>query len=120
MLIQINAGDHIQGGEALDSSVSGYLEAELDRFRAQLSRVEVHMSDENAGKGGDRDKRCMIEARLDGRPPIAVTELAATMKEALDGATAKLVRLLDKTVDRQHEHRKHTPQPPLAPVPDTE
>lgn len=111
MQIQVNAGDNIQGGELLDSTVTSALEEQLARFRDQLTRVEVHMSDENAEKGGQRDKRCMIEARPEGRPPIAVTEFAATMKQAFDGAADKLVRLLEKSLDKLQDHRR-----PAAPV----
>lgn len=117
MQILVNAGDNIQGGELLDSTVTSTLEEQLARFREQLTRVEVHMSDENADKGGLRDKRCMIEARQEGRPPIAVTEFAATMKQAFDGATEKLVRLLEKSMDKLQDHRK-TAAPVPPPVED--
>lgn len=39
--------------------------------RPGISRVEVHLSDEDGKKGGQNDKRCMMEARLDGRQPAA-------------------------------------------------
>jgi ribosome-associated translation inhibitor RaiA len=114
MKIQINPGDHVHGSEALGTSVSTMLEAALARYSGQITRVEVHMSDENAGKGGDHDKRCMLEARLEGRQPVAVTEHAATMKQALIGATDKLVHVLDKSLGRLRDHRKDAesaPQP---------
>ena len=39
-----------------------------ERFSAHITRVEVHLGDENAGKRGSDDKRCMMEARLEGHP----------------------------------------------------
>lgn len=108
MKIQINAGDHVNGSEALDASVASTLESELARFSDHITRVEVHLSDENAAKGGDHDKRCLIEARLEGRQPVVVTEYAATMKQALTGATDKMVRLLDKSFERRQDLRRES------------
>lgn len=47
----------------------------------------------------------MLEARLEGRQPVAVTDHAATLEQAVQGAANKLVRLLDSTLGRLHEHR---------------
>ena len=95
MQIQINTDRNIEGHEALAERVRSEVEDALDRYRAQISRVEVHLSDENAGKSGQRDKRCMIEARFEGRQPIAVSEQAANMTQAVQGATGKLTRLIE-------------------------
>jgi ribosome-associated translation inhibitor RaiA len=116
MKIQINTDDHIRGGESLADRASATIESALDRFKDHVTRVEVHMSDENGTKGGMQDKRCMLEARLEGRHPVAVTEHAATMKQAIHGATEKLVRLLDSTLGRLHEHRKDLPGDSRAPT----
>ena len=100
MKIVVNGGENVKATEALGTSVSAYLEQALARFSHQITRVEVHMSDENADKGGQDDKRCTIEARVEGRPAIAVTERAGTMKQALNGAGEKLVRLLERDLGR--------------------
>lgn len=100
MQIQINTDRNIEGNEVLAKQVRSEIEDALDRYRAQISRVEVHLSDENADKGGPRDMRCMIEARLEGRQPIAVTEEAASMAQAVEGATGKLTRLIATQLGR--------------------
>jgi hypothetical protein len=63
--------------------------------------VELHLSDENGKKSGVDDKRCLMEARLAGLAPIAVSHNAATLTQAIDGAAAKLKRALDTAVDRR-------------------
>ena len=63
--------------------------------------MEVHLSDENKGKGGELDKRCLLEARIAGREPLAVDHKAPTMQLAIDGATEKLVRALAGRLDRR-------------------
>jgi ribosome-associated translation inhibitor RaiA len=73
----------------------------LDRFGAQITRVEVHPSDENSDKMfGAEDKRCLLEARLAGLRPISVRYQAATLEQAVDGAVEKLKRSLDSTLGR--------------------
>ena len=105
MKIQLNTDVHIDGNEALAAQVSAMVEQALDRFSEHITRVEVHLADENAGKNGQKDQRCMLEARLEGRQPVAVTEHAATLEQAVQGAAQKLAHLLDSTLGRLHEHR---------------
>ncbi len=112
MQIQVNSGNRAAGGAALVVTVTGMVEAALARFSAHVTRVEVHMSDENGSKGGKDDKRCVLEARMEGRKPVAVVDNAASMKEAVQGALDKLVRMLDKTVGQMHEHRRDVPEVP--------
>jgi len=44
--------------------------------------------------------RCLLEARLAGRQPVAVTDAAATVEQAVDGAVRKMRRSLDSTLGR--------------------
>jgi ribosome-associated translation inhibitor RaiA len=105
MKIQVNTDAHIEGHERLAAHVSATVEQALRRFVDHITRVEVHLSDENGDKSGSQDQRCMLEARLQGRQPVAVTEHAATQEQAVSGATQKLVRLLDSTLNRRNDHR---------------
>ncbi|MEH1874805.1 HPF/RaiA family ribosome-associated protein [Nostoc sp.] len=115
MQIQIHTGHNIEGHEALATYVSGVVEESLSRFSDRITHVDVHLSDENSDKkGGDDDMRCMIEARLKGRQPIAVTHQAATLDQAVDGAADKLTRLIDSTLGRLHHQDNHRTDPPLS------
>jgi ribosome-associated translation inhibitor RaiA len=96
MQIQVHAGSRTGGG-ALIETVTGMIEAALSRFAKHLTRVDVHMSDENGSKGG-KDKRCVVEAHMEGRKPVAVVENAETMKQAVQGAIDKLVRMHAETM----------------------
>ena len=51
-------------------------------------------------KGGANDKRCLLEARLEGRQPIAVTNNAGTHHEAVKGAVGKMKAALDTVLGR--------------------
>ena len=103
MHVQTNTDRNIQASEALAAQVEAAVISALGRFVEQVTRVEVHLSDENAGKGGGDDKRCLMEARLEGRPPTAVTHRAATVEHALIGAAGKLARTLESLFARARE-----------------
>ena len=112
MQIQINTDRNIEVHEALATQISGVVDSALSRFSDHITRVEVHLSDENSHKSGQKDKRCVMEARLEGRQPSAATHQAATLDLAIDGAADKLARMIESTLGRLHEQRKHQTDPP--------
>jgi uncharacterized small protein (DUF1192 family) len=101
--VQVNTDNHIQGDEALTDWAQQELSQRLARFREQITRVEVHFSDLNATRGGALDKRCMLEARLAGRQPLAVSHEAHKVADALSGASDKLLRALDTALGRARD-----------------
>lgn len=105
MQIQVNTDRTVEGRDELSAHVHSVVERALRRFSEQITRVEVHLSDENSDKGGQADKRCMIEARVEGRRPTAVTHRAATLKEAVDGAADKVKRSIGSTLERLQDRR---------------
>ena len=107
MQIQINTDHNIEGHQALAAQVSGVVENALRRFSKHITQVDVHLSDENGDKPGPNDKRCMMEARLEGRKPIAVTDQAVTLDQAVDGATNKLISMIERILGRQRDHKSH-------------
>ena len=113
MKIQLNTDVNIDGSEALAAHVRTTVQHALSRFSEHITRVEVHLSDENGAKSGPQDHRCMLEARLEGRQPVAVTDHAATLAQSLNGAAQKLAHLLDKTLGRLHDHREKSSALPL-------
>jgi len=105
MQIQVNTDKNIEGHEELAAQVEATVTRSLSRFSAHITRVEVHLSDENGDKSGQNDKRCVMEARLEGRQPTAVTCEAPTVAQAVAGAADKLKSSLESTLERLHEHR---------------
>jgi ribosome-associated translation inhibitor RaiA len=95
MKIQFNTDKNVTGNEELRSSMIAVISEDLSRFDDHITRLEVHLSDENGNKSGQNDKRCMIEARLEGMQPIAVTNHADTHELAVTGAVDKLKSSLD-------------------------
>ena len=104
MKIQVNTDKNISGNEKLRTWLIALISDELNRFAHQITRVEVHLSDENGPKEGQNDKRCMIEARLEGMKPIAVTNHADTQELAVEGAIEKLKTSLETVIGRLRTH----------------
>ncbi|MDQ6675483.1 MAG: HPF/RaiA family ribosome-associated protein [Chloroflexota bacterium] len=111
MHIQINTDGNIEGNEEMAARVSDVVEHALAHVADHITRVEVHLSDENSDKkGGNRDIRCLLEARLEGRHrPIAVTHQAATSEQAVDGASDKLVSSINTILGRQRTEERRSP-----------
>lgn len=109
MQVQVSTDSHIKGGEDLWGAVESVLRSSLGRFEPRLTRVEVHLSDENADKVQGHDKKCVMEARPTGMQPIAVTHFAREVEQAVSGAAAKMVRVLDGTFGRLDETKGGTP-----------
>ncbi|MFN3642889.1 MAG: HPF/RaiA family ribosome-associated protein [Gemmobacter sp.] len=105
MQIQVNTDDNIEGNDALIAQVEADVRDGLARFGGQITRVEVHLSDENAGKGGNDDQRCLLEVRPIGQQPIAVTHQGATLAEATMGAVQKMQRKLQSLFGRQNNSK---------------
>jgi len=100
MQIQVNTDRNIEGREKLTAHVESVVESALNRFSDRITRVEVHLSRQNGDVSGHEDKRCMMEARLEGRQPIAVTHQAVTLDQAIHGAADKLQRSFNSTLER--------------------
>ena len=109
MQVQVNTDKHIHGGERLSLWVKTEVVAKLSRFADHVTRVEAHLSDESGHKSGGADKKCLLEARPAGLHPLAVTHLAATLEQAVHGATEKLGRLLDSTFGQLNSVKGRVP-----------
>ena len=107
MQIQINTDHNLKIHESEATQLRGIVEGRLSRFTQHITRVEMHLSDENAGKGGGDDKRCLLEARLEARKPIAVRHEAGTVILAVEGAVGKMARSIESDVGRRRDGRRH-------------
>ncbi|RAL22336.1 hypothetical protein DL240_10835 [Lujinxingia litoralis] len=105
MNIQVNTDSSIQGDERLEEIVDTIVSNRIERFRHDVTRVEVHLRDENAQKGGADDKHCTMEARVEGLSPLAVSHNADELRAAITGAARKLEHALDSALGKRKEHR---------------
>ena len=73
---------------------------QLDRFASRLNRVDLHLTDQSAGRSSGAHVRCRAEAQASGLPHVTVTHEAPDARSALDGAVAALVSALTRTLTR--------------------
>jgi ribosome-associated translation inhibitor RaiA len=102
--IQVHTDKNVKVSDGMVQHVEDQVETALSHFRDQITRVEVHLSDEN-GRAGDADKRCMMEARPAGKQPVAVTHHAASVGEAYSGAAHKLKTVIESRYGRAKDHK---------------
>jgi ribosome-associated translation inhibitor RaiA len=79
--------------------------AALAELPPRVTSARVAFTDDNGAKGG-LDKRCAITVSLRGRRRLHVAEVAATPRQALDGALAKLERRLVRTEEQDRDSRR--------------
>jgi ribosome-associated translation inhibitor RaiA len=104
MTIQFNTDKNLTIHEEFRDKLSKHLSEKLNRFSENITRIEVHLSDDNGNKQGQVDKKCLLEARVEGRPPIAVSAGANNYELAVEGAIAKLKSSLDTVFGRLSNH----------------
>lgn len=100
MHIEIRTDSHVHGTERLQERVVEWTEHALSRFARRITRVEVHISDENGDKKTPGDTKCVMEARVEKRPPTVVTDHADGVEAAVRGAAGKLARALEHELGR--------------------
>jgi ribosomal subunit interface protein len=100
MQIQTNTDNTIERHESLTRHVESVVKEALSRFSDRVTRVVVHLSDSNDSKSSDGDHRCLMEARIEGHPPIAASDHGASMHQAIHAAAEKLKRSIDSTLGR--------------------
>ena len=104
MLVQIHTDKNIEGGSRFSEYFSAEIKEQLARYNEIVTRIEVHVTDENGSKTSPIDKKCVIEARIEKKQPIAVTAHGDTAEKAFFEALEKVQRVLETTVEKIKEH----------------
>lgn len=98
MTIQLNTDKNLTIHAEYENQIVEQLRTGLARFSDHISSLQVHLSDENGSKDGQNDKKCILEARLEGRPAVIGSTFGETYDLAITGALAKLKNALT-TID---------------------
>ena len=106
MKIQINTDKTIKGDERHQDFFSAQIAQALDNYQSHITTIEAHLSDQNGNKKGWDDIQCLLEARIEGRQPIAVKCQANTIEAAISGAIDKLKAALETIAGRLQNHHQ--------------
>ena len=113
MQVQFNSDSSVMGTENVAERIEAAVREKLARFEDRLTRVEIHVRDENAGKGGADDKACTIEARPRSGKPLGVTGHADKVDDAARKAASTLAQRLERHFGKEERH-KHDARPDKA------
>lgn len=106
MTIQFDTAHNVKATEEFKAPLVNILSEKLDKYSQQISRLEVHLSDENGHKDGMNDKRCLLEAHVAGIPHVVVTDHSNSYEQAVNGAIDKLIASLHSINGRlAHSHK---------------
>lgn len=105
MQFQFNTDASIDGDDQLAARAEDAVRGALGHLSDRLSRVEVHLVDVNADKGGPDDIHCTVEARPAGMQPQTVTHKDETIDAALRGGARKIRALLDSEFGKLDKRR---------------
>lgn len=104
MEIQFNTDNNVEGKQALETYMSETIHSGLQRFEKHITRIEVHVSDENGNKKGPNDKRCLLECRLKGLDPVVVTSQEDSIRKAVVNSIDKMKAKLTTLTGKLKEH----------------
>ncbi|GAA6182235.1 hypothetical protein NBRC116594_36730 [Shimia sp. NS0008-38b] len=105
MQIQVNTDNFIHGDTRVIEVAERAVTQDLDHLSERLTRIEVHLKDQNADKHGPDHIRCTLEARPRGMGPMSAHHDAADISAALKGAAKKLRSRLSSEFGRADQHR---------------
>ncbi len=106
MEFQFNTSNAITGDDDVRARVEAAVRSKLDRISDLITRLELHISDENGPRGGV-DKRAVLEGRPRGFDPISVTHSAATVDAAAAGAADKLLKAVQTQQGKRTNRKGH-------------
>ena len=101
MQIIINSKNQVDVNEISIQQWQTDISDSLERFSDWITRVEVHLSDENSqAKSGLQDIRCLMEARPANHQPVSIEVRAASVEQAVSEGTSTLQRRLGTMIDK--------------------
>ncbi|MFT5581646.1 MAG: ribosome-associated translation inhibitor RaiA [Psychromonas sp.] len=104
MTIQINTDKTLTGENRSSDFFKSQITEALERFASHITRVEVHLKDENGKKEGFNKITCLLEARLEGRQPIAISNQADTIDQAVTGSIDKIKTAIESIIGKTQNH----------------
>ncbi|EXI65156.1 MAG: Dark-response protein 21 [Candidatus Accumulibacter adjunctus] len=88
--------------EGLRQHVETRLACALNHGQEVVTRIVVRLADVNGPRGGE-DKSCSIEVRIKGAPALVVEDTQSDLYVAVDRASGRIGRTLDRYLARRRE-----------------
>lgn len=109
MQVIINSDSQVDLNQQSIEHWQAEITASLQRFSDWVTRVEVHVTDENSdSKGGSDDIRCLMEARPANRQPVSIEVRAGSVDQAISSSTQTMKRRLGTILDKERTKGKES------------
>jgi ribosome-associated translation inhibitor RaiA len=100
MKVHVHTDRNLVIDAELEARIASNAAAALANVGARVIRVDLHLTDQSAGRKAGAHVRCRAEAHASGVAPVTVTHDAPDARAALDGAVASLASTLAHTFER--------------------
>ncbi len=101
MQIMINSDNQVELKDNFIEHWQSEISSSLKRYDDWITRIEVHLTDENSqAKGGNDDIRCLVEARPAGKQPVSIEVRGESAERALADGIATMDRRLSAMLDK--------------------
>lgn len=92
----------IDAGQSWREYITERMDAVLAHAQDSIHFITVRLSDMNGPKGGV-DKRCQIHVKPMGLPAVIVTEVSASVSDAIDGAMQRAAKVIKRVMERAND-----------------
>ena len=107
MQVIINSDNQVDLQDDFRQHWQTEITSSLQRFSDWITRIEVHLTDENSNsKGGIDDIRCLIEARPADRQPVSIEVRGESAESALADGVQTLGRRLGTMIEKKRTQQR--------------
>ena len=89
----------VKASKSLKEYVAERLDTVIARAQNSIQDITVRLTDLNSSREGI-SKRCLIHVKLPGMTPIVVTGFAADMTSAIDMATRRVSKVVNRALSK--------------------
>src|SRR5660397_78310 len=93
----VTKGIDVSGG--IRDYIMERIDAAMIHAKDSIQYITVRLSDQNGPKGGI-DKRCQIHMKPVGLPTVIVSDVSASVSDAVDGAMQRAERAVKRVLER--------------------
>lgn len=108
MHLDINSNSSIKVSLEEDNLIKDMLRVNFERYKDSINRISVHLSDMKKSGPDSNNKKCLIEARVNGRKNIVVHSTENNLMKSISFSIEKLKHSLIHEIDKKNEikHQK--------------
>lgn len=111
MQILLQTDSNTNNSQAMSDHVKIVVNEAIGRFGERVTRVEAHLSNAHSQVKSttEQDIHCTLEAHLVGLEAVVVKAFASNAHQAIETATKKLQRAIERQIEKHSAHAGRSP-----------